>query len=83
MTPIWNLFLGNIASILIGMAALTGGFRRWFRRNVTEPIERLESSVGNTQISVDSVQVLAQSAYDLALKANNRVDQHLEGGHNA
>lgn len=81
MSPIWNLFFGNIAAILVGVGALIGWFRKWVKLNIQEPVNRVESSLDNLQSTVETAAKEAERAYERAQDAHRRIDQHLEGGH--
>lgn len=73
---VWISLLGNAITLLAGVLGAFIGLRRWLRKKISDPIERLEQKV-------DSISSKAEQALSEAQRANERLDRHLEGNANA
>lgn len=64
MATMWLSVVVNAISIFAAIISVGRWFRRWLRKTVSEPIKRLELALMDTK--------------DLAQRAHDRLDRHLE-----
>lgn len=58
------LVVGNVIALVTGFVGLVGWFRRWLRMQVSEPVQALTTRL--------------EQSIELAQRANDRLDRHLE-----